>query len=88
MSEQLTDQLKKTTARTIKSAVQSTLKAKGLIRNDTQFRSTYALVLEKMAKSDELLAQNKRDKVKKIEKEIARLSVELLDYERFRMVHK
>lgn len=41
-----------------------------------------------MAKSDELLAQNKRDKVKKIEKEIARLSAELLDYERFRMVHK
>ena len=69
----------------------NTVKAKGLITSDTQFRTVYAEVLELMAKSDVLQAtpslSNKR-KYEKLHKRIDVLSAEVLDYEKFRMVHK
>lgn len=85
MSSNLKEALVSNTSRIISKANQSNMKAKGRITNDTQYRVAYATVLKLFEKADKLAAQRKADKLKKIEKEIMALSVELLDYERFRM---
>lgn len=82
------DQLLSSTSRIISTAAKSKVKAKGNITNDTVYRFQYANILKLFAKADKLAAQRKADKLKKLEKEIIQLSVELLDYERFRMNHK
>lgn len=82
------DQLLSSTSRIIDMASKSKIKAKGTITNDTVYRFKYANILKLFAKADKLAAQRKTDKLKKLEKEITQLTVELLDYERFRMKNK
>lgn len=84
-TEDLHNQLFATTSRLIENANKSKTKSKGLISNDTQYRLVYAKVLSLFEKADKLAAQRKTDKLKKVEKEIITLSLEVLDYERFRM---
>lgn len=84
-SEDLHNQLFATTSRLIENANKAKTKSKGLISNDTQYRLAYAKVLSLFEKADKLAAQRKTDKLKKVEKEIITLSLEVLDYERFRM---
>lgn len=73
------------TSRLIENANKSKSKPKGLISNDTQYRFVYAKVLSLFEKADKLAIQKKTNKLKKVEKEIIELSLEVLDYERFRM---
>jgi hypothetical protein len=84
-SEDLHNQLFATTSRLIENANKAKTKSKGLISNDTQYRLAYAKVLSLFEKADKLAVQRKTDKLKKVEKEIITLSLEVLDYERFRM---
>lgn len=84
-SDDLHNQLYATTSRLIENANKAKTKSKGLISNDTQYRLAYAKVLSLFEKADKLAAQRKTDKLKKVEKEIITLSLEVLDYERFRM---
>ena len=84
-SKNLHDQLLSSTSRLIENANKAKTKSKGLISNDTEYRFAYAKVLSLFEKADKLAAQRKADKLKKIEKEIITLSLEVLDYERFRM---
>lgn len=84
-SEDLHSQLFATTSRLIENANKAKTKSKGLISNDTQYRLAYAKVLSLFEKADKLAVQRKTDKLKKVEKEIITLSLEVLDYERFRM---
>lgn len=84
-TEELHEQLFATTSRLIENANKAKTKSKGLISNDTQYRLAYAKVLSLFEKADKLAAQRKTDKLKKVEKEIITLSLEVLDYERFRM---
>ena len=82
-SKNLHKQLLSSTSRLIENSNKA--KSKGLISNDTQYRLAYAKVLSLFEKADKLAAQRKTDKLKKVEKEIITLSLEVLDYERFRM---
>lgn len=84
-SDDLHNQLYATTSRLIENANKAKTKSKGLISNDTQYRLAYAKVLSLFEKADKLATQRKTDKLKKVEKEIITLSLEVLDYERFRM---
>ena len=84
-TEELHEQLFATTSRLIENANKAKTKSKGLISNDIQYRLSYAKVLSLFEKADKLAAQRKTDKLKKVEKEIITLSLEVLDYERFRM---
>lgn len=84
-SEDTHKQLFATTSRLIESANKAKTKSKGLISNDTQYRLAYAKVLSLFEKADKLTVERKTDKLKKVEKEIISLSLEVLDYERFRM---
>lgn len=70
--------------RLIKSANQSKSKAKGIISNDTQYRLVYKKVLTLFDKYDMYKKSGNTSKLKKLEKEICSLSVEVLDYGRFR----
>ena len=67
------------------------VKAKGVINSDTQFRIVYAEVISLMQLCDYLQAKpsnaNKR-KYEKTQKQLSKLSAEVLNYEKFRMVHK
>lgn len=84
-SKNLHKQLLSSTSRLIENANKAKTKSKGLISNDTEYRLAYAKVLSLFEKADKLAVQRKADKLKKIEKEIITLSLEVLDYERFRM---
>lgn len=84
-SEDTHKQLFATTSRLIESANKAKTKSKGSITNDTQYRLSYAKVLSLFEKADKLTVERKTDKLKKVEKEIISLSLEVLDYERFRM---
>lgn len=84
-SEDTHKQLFATTSRLIESANKAKTKSKGSITNDTQYRLSYAKVLSLFEKADKLTVECKTDKLKKVEKEIISLSLEVLDYERFRM---
>lgn len=84
-SKNLHKQLLSSTSRLIENSNKAKTKSKGLISNDTEYRLAYAKVLFLFEKADKLAAQRKADKLKKIEKEIITLSLEVLDYERFRM---
>lgn len=88
MADEITEMLMSTTSQVVQNAQKAKFKPKGLISNDTQFRFQYAHMLKLLEKADKLAVQRKTDKLKKVEKEIISLSVELLDYEKFRMKHK
>lgn len=80
------DMLVASTSRIINKANKAKQKAKGLITTDTQYRIQYANVIKLLQKADELsLKKGSDNKLKKLEKEIVNLSLEILDYERFRM---
>ena len=96
-SKNLHKQLLSSTSRLIENSNKAKTKSKGLISNDTQYRLAYAKVLSLFEKEyffififesfflDQLATQRKTDKLKKVKKEIITLSLEVLDYERFRM---
>ena len=73
------------TSRIIENAQKAKVKSKGLVSNDTQYRIAVAQAHKLFEKADKLAIQKKNDKLKKVEKEIISLSLEILDYERFRM---
>lgn len=73
------------TSRIIEKAQSTKLKAKGLITNDGQYDYYYSEILKMFELADKLAIQKKMNKLKKLEKQIISLTVEILDYERFRM---
>lgn len=64
------------------------IKAEGLIINDTQYRSYFNHVLKLLEKADKLALKKQTNKLDKVQKEIIKLSAELLEYEKFRSVYK
>lgn len=64
------------------------IKAKGTITNDTQYRTCFDEVLKLMEKADKLALKKNNNKLDKVQKDIVKLSAELLEYENFRRVYK
>lgn len=64
------------------------MKAKGLILNDTEYRNLSKLTIQMFKDADALAYEKKFSKLKKLERKILLNTIELLDYEKFRMNNK
>lgn len=64
------------------------MKPKGLLLNDTEYRKMSVLTIQMFRDADQLAHEKKYSKLEKLERKILLNTIELLDYEQFRMKHK
>lgn len=64
------------------------MKPKGLLLNDSQYRKMGYDTMQMFKDADQLAHENKTKKLEKLERKILLNTIELLDYEKFRMKHK